>query len=128
MTTITNTAAKGLADRIAEAFPEEYTAGLDRMDEEDAQALAAAPTMGTRFTEALADPTAEADYGEVLDRLCEAREEDEHDLLTDGHAGEGWLPEEAYSAAVWEADSPYLSRAADAELVTTKGTETSEAA
>ena len=127
MTTITTTAAKGLADRIAEAFPEEYTAGLDRMDKEDAQALAAAPTMGTRFTEALADPTAEADYGEVLDRLCDDAEED---LLTEGHVTEDWLTEDAYSAAVWEADSPYLSRVGvgDAELIATKGTETSEAA
>lgn len=108
MTTITTTAAKGLADRIAEAFPEEYVAGLDRMDEEDAQALALTPTMGARFTEALADPTAEADYGEVLDRLCE----DAEDLqLTDGHADEVWLPEEAYSAAMWEAESPYMCRA-----------------
>jgi hypothetical protein len=112
MTTITTTAAKGLADRIAEAFPEEYVAGLDRMDEEDAQALAFAPTMGARFTEALADPTAEADYGEVLDRLCE--DFGYEDLqLTDGHADEVWLPEEAYSAAVWEAESPYMCRAGD---------------
>lgn len=127
MTTITTTGLRGIADRIAEAFPEEYTAGLDRMDEEDAQALALAPTMGARFTEALADPSAEADYGEVLDRLCE---DDEDDLLTDGHVGEDWLTEEAYSAAVWEADSPYLSRVANAggNLVATKNTDKTEAA
>ena len=121
MTPITTTTARGLADRIAEAFPEEYVAGLDQMDEEDAQALAATPTMGTRFTEALADPSAEADYGEVLDQLCE----DTEDLqLTDGHAAEGWLSEDAYSAAVWEAESPYLSRAGSRA----GGTETTEAA
>lgn len=126
MTTITTTGSKGLADRIAEAFPEEYTAGLDRMDEEDAQALALASTMGARFTEALADPSAEADYGEVLDRLCEDAEEDLQ--LTDSHAAEGWLPEDAYSAAVWEAESPYLYQAGSRAGSRAGDTETTEAA
>ena len=101
---MTTTTPKGrpYADRIAEAFPEEYAAGLDDVDAEDAAALAHGPTMGAR-ADAIADPSAEADYGEVLDGLSGG------DL---GHAGHGRLPEEHFSAALWEASGPHLRPAA----------------
>ena len=104
MTTITT---KGIADRIAEAFPEEYVAGLDQMDAEDAAALALVPTMGAR-AETLADPTAEAEYGEVLDRLCEeANYYGSPDAPLAGgplgHVGHEELPEALFCAALWEA-------------------------
>lgn len=125
MTTIITNEARGLAERMAEAFSEEYATGLDRMDEEDAVALATYPTMGVR-AETLADPTAEADYGEILDRMCgdttcedaacedATCEYDELDTpLTDGHVVGAWLPESSYCAAVWEEESPYLRRSGD---------------
>ncbi len=101
---MTTTTPKGrhYADRIAEAFPEEYAAGLDGMDAEDAAALALCPTMGAR-ADAIADPSAEADYGEVLDGLSGGAL---------GHAGHGLLPEEHFSSAVWEAGGPHLRPAA----------------
>lgn len=94
--TITTPEGSAYADRIAEEFPEEYAAGLDDMDAEDAAALALCPTMGAR-ADTIADPSAEADYGEVLDGLSGG------DL---GHAGHGLLPEEHFSSAVWEAGGP----------------------
>lgn len=99
MTTTTPT-GRTYADRIAEAFPEEYAAVLDDMDAEDAAALALCPTMGAR-ADAIADPSAEADYGEVLDRMC-----GEDAPLAEGplgHVGHGALPEALFSAALWEA-------------------------
>ena len=90
---MTTTTPKGrhYADRISEAFPEE-----------DAAALGLWPTMGAR-ADAIADPSAEADYGEVLDG---------HSGGDLGHAGHGRLPEEHFSSAVWEAGGPYLQPAA----------------
>ena len=98
--TTTTPEGRAYADRIAEAFPEENAAGVLEMDAEDAQALAACPTMDTR-AEILADPSAEADYGEVLDRMC-----GEDAPLAEGplgHVGHGALPEALFSAALWEA-------------------------
>ena len=98
--TTTTPQGRAYADRLAETFPEEYAAGVAEMDAEDAAALAACPTMGAR-AEILADPSAEADYGEVLDRMC-----GDDALLADGplgHVGHGALPEALFSAARWEA-------------------------
>ena len=101
MTTTTPT-GRTYADRIAEAFPEEYAGGLDDMDPEDAAALALCPTMGAR-ADAIADPSAEADYGDVLDGLSGG------DLR---HAGHERLPEEHFSSALWEPGGPHLRPAA----------------
>lgn len=95
--TTTTPEGRAYADRIAEAFPEEYAAGVAEMD---AAALAACPTMGAR-ADVLADPSAEAEYGEVLDRMCG----DDAPLAGGplGHVGHGALPEALFSAARWEA-------------------------
>ena len=97
--TTTTPEGRAYADRLMEAFPEEYAAGVAEMDAEDAASLAACPTVGA-LADNLADPSAEADYGEVLDRMC-----GDAPLVPGplGHVGHGALPEALFSAALWEA-------------------------
>ena len=117
---------------ISRPFPEEYAAGLDAMDAADyavaavreardglgalgpmdREDLAAAttPVLGA-YAYALADPSAEEDFAAVLAALDVAGDADPGDPDGDpplaggplGHAGHEPLPEDHFSAAVWEA-------------------------
>ena len=121
-----------ILDAVSRLYPEEYAAGLDAMDagdlgaavreardeldalgpmdREDLAALATTPALGA-YAETVADPTAQEDFDAVLAALDAGDDFDGYDpdgcpplaggLL--GHVGHEPLPEEHFSAAVWEA-------------------------
>ena len=122
-----------ILDAVSRLYPEEYAAGLDAMDagdlgaavreardeldalgpmdREDLAALATTPALGA-YAETVADPTAQEDFDAVLAAL-DAGSDPDFDGEPDpdpplaggllGHVGHEPLPEEHFSAAVWEA-------------------------